>query len=283
MKPISLEKLMEIPEPYALVNAAAEKKWKEMKNVKVAVNIIIKHMSEPELFVFDETIVKRLEEIEAEKVYELINAEILKMPYTDVLFQPHSLEHPERSIYFIKTVDFSEQGRRINFWEFRDSTETQDMGFGVVLLLCGSFVPKKGIKKGLETGMFYHAIKGLLKEGDQFDALIKNDFSTAIVELTKLTYALNAENVDQQRVVPDEQLQKARKRRKKPPKPAITYVRYRENYGTNKRGEKGTHASPHTHRRRGHPRHLSGGRIVWVRDTVVNLDDNYVPREYYRI
>ena len=79
------------------------------------------------------------------------------------------------------------------------------------------------------------------------------------------------------RVEAPEKLNKARVKRGKPPIPP--YWRIEPSGPTilipgavpgPAAAKGGTHASPRPHDRRGHPRHLKGGRTVWVRDCKIN-------------
>jgi len=69
---------------------------------------------------------------------------------------------------------------------------------------------------------------------------------------------------------PTEQQQKSRIKKKKSILPAVTHVNTQRYYAAMSNTEKGHHASPVPHLRRGHIRHLASGKNTWVKDTIVN-------------
>jgi hypothetical protein len=95
------------------------------------------------------------------------------------------------------------------------------------------------------------------------------------------------------RVEAPDKLNKARAKRGKPPippywrieppKPTVLVPNAARDAVATKSG--GTHASPRPHERRGHPRHLSGDRTVWVRSARVNALIPHLTRDraYYEI
>jgi hypothetical protein len=96
------------------------------------------------------------------------------------------------------------------------------------------------------------------------------------------------------RVAADDKLNKARIKRGKaaippyfliePPKPTVLVPNAAPTIEIAVK-KKGTHASPRPHDRRGHPRHLSGDRTVWVRPCKINalLPHLTRGRSYYEI
>lgn len=92
---------------------------------------------------------------------------------------------------------------------------------------------------------------------------------------------LNTRNIERETVKASEKLQRARKRRNRPPIPdydrvnSLPYVTSLTSRRSGERGEDkgGTHRSPVAHIRMGHPRTYADGRSIFIRDTMVNVPE----------
>lgn len=92
---------------------------------------------------------------------------------------------------------------------------------------------------------------------------------------------INTRNVERETIKASEKLQRARKRRNRPPIPdydrvhSLPYVTAVTARRSGERGEDrgGTHRSPVAHIRMGHPRTYADGRSIFIRDTMVNVPE----------
>jgi len=103
--------------------------------------------------------------------------------------------------------------------------------------------------------------------------------------VASLSMILATRGVETEVRQPNDKLQKARIKRGKPLLPRITHVNTEKYYKAMENVEKGHHASPVPHLRRGHIRRLGEDRTTWVRDTIVNcrtLSDSK-GRDHYEV
>ena len=100
-----------------------------------------------------------------------------------------------------------------------------------------------------------------------------------------LSMILATKGVPLHKVIPSEKQQRARVKKGRPLLPVVTKVDTHRYYEAMQNTEKGTHASPVPHLRRGHIRNLADGRQTWVRDTIVNCRslEDVVDREKYEV
>jgi len=84
---------------------------------------------------------------------------------------------------------------------------------------------------------------------------------------------------------PTQKQQKARVKRQKSLIPIVTHVDTQKYYKAMENVEKGHHASPVPHLRRGHIRHLDEDRTTWVRDCIVNCRSlsDIQERDHYEV
>jgi len=97
---------------------------------------------------------------------------------------------------------------------------------------------------------------------------------------------LATRGVETTRREPKERLQRARLKKNKSLLPTVTHVNTQKYYSAMENVEKGHHASPVPHLRRGHIRRLGEDRTTWVRDCIVNcksLDDAARARDHYEV
>lgn len=85
--------------------------------------------------------------------------------------------------------------------------------------------------------------------------------------------------------IPTEKQQRARAKKNRALLPVVTQVDTQKYYEAIENVEKGSHASPVPHLRRGHIRRLGDGKQTWVRDTIVNCQsiEEAVEREKYEV
>ena len=101
-----------------------------------------------------------------------------------------------------------------------------------------------------------------------------------------LSMMLATRGIKCKRKEPSQKLQKARVKRGHSLLPIVTHVNTQKYYEAMENVEKGHHASPVPHLRRGHRRRLGEGRETWVRDCIVNccsLDEASKARDHYEV
>jgi len=98
-----------------------------------------------------------------------------------------------------------------------------------------------------------------------------NDTVASVAEgVGSLSMILSTRGVRLEVKEPKESQQKARVKKGKSILPTVTYVNTQKYYKAMENTEKGHHASPVPHLRRGHIRRLGEDNTTWVRDTIVN-------------
>jgi len=88
--------------------------------------------------------------------------------------------------------------------------------------------------------------------------------------VASLSMILATKGVPTELRAPTDKRQRQRVKKKKSLLPAVTHVDTQRYYAAMSNAEKGHHASPVPHLRRGHIRHLASGKNIWVKDTIVN-------------
>jgi hypothetical protein len=118
-----------------------------------------------------------------------------------------------------------------------------------------------------------------INKGNPFLTAIENVLDPLMTALM----ILNTRNVERRTERVSEKLQKARKKNGKPPippydivsaAPYVTALMTRgQRSGARSEDHGGTHRSPHPHLRIGHPRTYAPGQVTFIRDTLVNVND----------
>lgn len=179
--------------------------------------------------------------------------DLVRLPFTTCWFEGESQQASTGSAGLFGCL----------IWLLQDRKELQGICFNRISaprknwMLCGYFfspVPQSGVKS---AGSF----------GPPSMAVALNEFKQWIFVFLS---ALNCVNVRRVEHSPDEALQKARKKRGKPPLFSywtleLTFPKSRQVGGS---GE-GTHAMPRLHLRRGHPRQYAPSKWCWVQPHVV--------------
>lgn len=103
--------------------------------------------------------------------------------------------------------------------------------------------------------------------------------------IASLSMMLATKGVLVKRDEPTQKQQKARVKKGRPLLSVVTYVEAQRYYAAMENVEKGHHASPVPHLRRGHIRCLDENRKVWVRDTIVNCKrlSDLQERDHYEV
>jgi len=104
--------------------------------------------------------------------------------------------------------------------------------------------------------------------------------------IASLSMILATRGIELTRKEPSERVQRSRARKNKNLLPTVTHVNTQKYYHAIENAEKGHHASPVPHLRRGHIRRLGEDRTTWVRDCIVNcrtLDDASKARDHYEV
>jgi len=113
-----------------------------------------------------------------------------------------------------------------------------------------------------------------------------DDSVTCVAEgVGSLSMILSTRGVPLAKREPTKRQQKARLKRGKSLLPTVTHVDTKKYYAAMENVEKGHHASPVPHLRRGHIRRLGEDRTTWVRDTIVNCRslDEIKDRDHYEV
>lgn len=100
-----------------------------------------------------------------------------------------------------------------------------------------------------------------------------------------LSMMLQTRNIKIRTEVPSPKLNKKRVESGKTPLPTVTHVNASHYFEAMKNtAQKGTHASPVPHLRRGHVRHYENGHTIWIKDTIVNARSvSELQRDHYEV
>jgi hypothetical protein len=156
------------------------------------------------------------------------------------------------------------------------------------------FTPKPGSKDGDLNAMVVPAVARLYgKPIEHFKHAAMAAADNIITPLMTMLMILNTDGIERELRAPSAKLARAREKSGKPPIPPHEVVKT-QGYVTavigRGRGVKGPaqgghHASPIPHLRRGHIRNLASGQRTFIRDTLVNMNDEAraaIARSHYK-
>lgn len=100
-----------------------------------------------------------------------------------------------------------------------------------------------------------------------------------------LSMMLSTRNIKLRVEEVSQKLNKKRASSGKPPLPTVTHVNASHYFEAMRNSaQKGTHASPVPHLRRGHMRNYENGRTIWIKDTIVNARSiSEIQRDHYEV
>lgn len=107
-------------------------------------------------------------------------------------------------------------------------------------------------------------------------------FSSGFNALVEFCLTVNCENVLQEKIEPSRVLNQSRARKGKTPFYSYHFLTI-PSPATESKASSAGHSSPRVHLRRGHLRRLSGGRVTWVRNTIVGNPDLGVVEKTYLV
>lgn len=149
-----------------------------------------------------------------------------------------------------------------------------------VMMLAGGVVFQSNIVSGQWSG---NVIDRPSKDG-----IVKQSGETLVSiadGMASLSLMLATKGVSVRKHNPTARQQKARLKKGKEPLPVVTHVDTMKYYRAMENVEKGHHASPVPHLRRGHVRRLHDDRRIWIKDTIVNCRtlSDFKDRDHYEV
>jgi len=120
---------------------------------------------------------------------------------------------------------------------------------------------------------------------DSSDMDLQDSVGAVAEGVASLSMILSTRGVPLELHEPKESQQKSRIKKGKSMLPTVTHVDTQRYYAAMSNAEKGHHASPVPHLRRGHIRRLASGKNTWVKDTIVNCRtlSDIKDRDHYEV
>jgi len=244
-----------------------------------------------EQFQFGEVSDLRIKE-EAIRAGPLIAAGHLDLPYDSVIYNYTLIPDPSDGPEF--------QNDRIKFCSLAckmDKAMVKDPLPGPLYIAAdflfapvGRFYIERKYAMILTAGVAFQADQPECRwQGEVIDLPKHHDSPFNLVSvadgIASLSMILATRGVEVKRREPKERLQRARLKRNKSLLPTVTHVNTQKYYKAMENVEKGHHASPVPHLRRGHIRRLGEDHTTWVRDTIVNCRSlsKAIDRDHYEV